>query len=68
MTMPPISALKKVDKKLANALVEVNKSNVDKELKSLRKTWSTKGKSATVFELKDRILGCKTTMTEETMI
>ena len=46
-----------VDKKLAPALLEVNKVNFERESKALRTIYTKKGKSAAVLNLKDRIFG-----------
>ena len=48
-----------MDVELTVALHEVNKANYEKEVESLLSKMNKKGKSAAVFELKERILGSK---------
>ena len=48
-----------VDRRLAEALRKVNKANFEKEINSLKRISSSKGRSAAVFELKYCVLGGK---------
>ena len=46
-----------INKKLANAIEEVNKANFRRENDSLKKILNTKGRSAAIFDLKQRVVG-----------
>ena len=44
---------------LANAINELNNANFEKEIGSLKSKWSKKGKTAAIFDLKERVIGSK---------
>ena len=56
------------DKRLAEALKNVDRANFEKEIRSLKKTSTAKGKSAAVFQLRDRVLGSKKSEPEATVL
>ena len=57
-----------LDKKISIALDKVNKANFDRELKSIFETKQKKGKAASIFLLKDKVIGSKKVRSEPVMI
>ena len=57
-----------LDLNIVDALETVNKENFEREIKSLMKIKTTKGKAASIFKLKERVLGSRKTAPEPTVM
>ena len=57
-----------IDSRLAEAIDAANKKNLELEKASLRNILENKGRSAAIFNLKDRVLGSRKTSQEPTVI
>ena len=51
--------IKDIDKKIANALHELNKYNYEKEIRCLHTTKKSKGMAAAMYKIKDKVQGVK---------
>ena len=60
--------LEEVDSEMINVLKNIQRDNFEREIKDLKETKATKGRSASVFKLRDKILGSKKAAQEQVII